>query len=116
MKFVDEVKRTHMCGALRGTDDTKSVVLMGWIDQIRDMGGRYFMLLRDRTGVVQLRFDKDTPAFETAGTLRNEWVVAVAGTVEHRGDNVNPDQPTGEVEVVVTEAGVLNSAATPPSP
>ena len=114
MKFVDEVKRTHMCGALRGTDDTKSVVLMGWIDQIRDMGGRYFMLLRDRTGVVQLRFDKESAVFETARTLRNEWVVAIAGTVEHRGDNINPDMPTGEVEVVVGEAGVLNSAATPP--
>ncbi len=114
MKFVDEVKRTHMCGALRGTDDGKPVVLMGWIDQIRDMGGRYFMLLRDRTGVVQLRFDKETPTFETAGSLRNEWVVAIAGTVEHRGDNINPDMPTGEVEVVVAEAGILNSAATPP--
>ena len=114
MKFVDEVKRTHMCGALRGTDDRNSVVLMGWIDQVRDMGGRYFMLLRDRTGVVQLRFDKGTPAFDTAGTLRNEWVVAVTGTVEHRGDNANRNMPTGEVEVVVAEAQVLNRAATPP--
>ena len=114
MKFVDEIKRTNMCGSLRGTDDGESVVLMGWIDQIRDMGGRYFMLLRDRTGVVQLRFDKESPTFATAGTIRNEWVVAVLGKAEHRGTNVNPDMPTGEVEVVVSDVEVLNRAATPP--
>ncbi len=113
-KFVNQVKRTHMCGALRGTDDKAEVVLMGWVSQVRDMGGQYFVLLRDRTGATQLRFDKGTPVFEAAGTLRSEWVVAVAGTVEHRGDNVNRNMATGEIEVVVSELEVLNRAQTPP--
>jgi aspartyl-tRNA synthetase len=114
MKFVDDVKRTHMCGDLRGTDDGKSVVLMGWVHQIRDMGGRYFILLRDRTGMVQLRFDKEGAAFAQAGTLRNEWVIAIAGTVEHRGENTNANMATGDVEVAVAEVEVLNRADTPP--
>jgi aspartyl-tRNA synthetase len=87
---------------------------MGWVHQIRDMGGHLFILPRDRAGVVQLRFDRDGRAHAVGATLRNEWVVAVAGTVEHRGANVNREMPTGEVEVVVDEAEVLNRAETVP--
>ncbi len=114
MKFIEDAKRTHYCGELRGTDDGANVVIMGWVHQVRDMGGQVFVLLRDRTGLVQLKFDKDSKAFEAGGDLRQEWVIAAAGKVEHRGDHINPDMATGEVEVAVTELEVLNQSATVP--
>ena len=114
MAFIEDLQRTHYCGELRGTDAGNQVVLMGWVHQVRDMGGQVFVLLRDRTGLVQLKFDKDSKAFEAGGGLRQEWVVGAAGKVEHRGDHVNRDMATGEVEVAVTELEVLNKAATVP--
>jgi len=114
MKFVEEVPRTHLCGTLTGTDAGKDVVLMGWVSQVRDMGGQVFILLRDRSGVVQLRFDKGGAAFEEARGLRSEWVLAASGKVESRGDHVNRDMETGEIEVVVAELQVLNKAETTP--
>jgi len=113
-RFVEQVGRTHGCGELRGADNDQKVVLMGWVHQTRHLGGQLFVLLRDRTGMVQLRFDRGTGVFDPAGDLRTEWVIAVAGLAVHRGDNVNPDMPTGEVEVVVEKLEVLNRAATVP--
>ena len=114
MEFITEAKRTHKCGDLRGTDADLDVVLMGWVNQTRDFGGQLFLTLRDLSGQVQLRFDNETQVFEPAQKLRNEWVVAVAGKVHHRGDNVNPGMPTGEIEVVVNRLEVLSQADTPP--
>lgn len=114
MAYVDDISRTHRCGDLRGTDAGSQVVLMGWVHQVRDMGGQLFVLLRDVAGLVQLRFDRGTPPFEAGHALRNEWVVAVTGLAEHRGENVNPDMPTGEIEVVVSDVEVLNRADTVP--
>lgn len=114
MKFVEEISRTHRCGTLRGRDVGTPVVLMGWVQGVRDFGGQLFVVLRDVSGVVQLRFDKGTEVFDAGSKLRPEWVVGVSGVVEHRGSNVNPAMPTGEVEVAVNQLEVLAQAETPP--
>lgn len=114
MNFITEEKRTHHCGELRGGDADRTVVLMGWVHQVRDMGGQVFTLLRDRTGMVQLRFDKGTELFDAGRGLRQEWVVAARGLVHHRGADVNKQMATGEVEVVVDALEVLNRTETPP--
>lgn len=114
MSFLTQEKRTHYCGDLRGTDADKTVVLMGWVHQVRDMGGQVFALLRDRTGMVQLRFDKGTDLFDAGRSLRQEWVVGVKGLVHHRGEDVNKQMATGEVEIVVSTLEALNKTETPP--
>lgn len=128
-RFIDELRRTHRCGELRGTDIGKEVVLFGWVDTYRDHGGCVFIDLRDREGITQLVFDpNDTPvgpnvdpeqvkqAHDLADTMRSEWVVGVRGIVRSRGKNVNPKMATGEIEVGVIEAVVFNKAETPPFP
>ncbi len=114
MMFVNQIRRTHMCGDLRGTDSGRKAVLMGWVQQVRNLGGHLFVMLRDRTGVVQLILEKDSLAFELAVPVRSEWVLAVEGLVRHRGENVNRDMATGEVEVLVELLEVLNRSETPP--
>ncbi len=114
MMFVNQIRRTHYCGALRAKDAGEKVVLMGWVQQVRDMGGHLFLLLRDRTGVVQLLLERDSAMHERAVPLRSEWVIGVEGRVRHRGEHVNPDMETGEIEVVVDQLEVLNTAKTPP--
>ena len=117
MLFVDQIKRSHRCGELRGTHAGKTVVLMGWVHRLRDMGGQIFVTLRDVTGLVQLRFDPDDEANRaTAKQLRSEWVVGVEGRVESRGENINPDMATGEIEVVVQRLEVLSQSDTIPFP
>lgn len=110
-------ERTHDCGALRGTDVGKTVLLAGWVDNFRDLGGMVFVDLRDRGGKTQLRFnaDSDPASHHVARTLRSEFVVAVRGEVNHRGDEkINKKLPTGEIEVVVKEIDLLNRSETPP--
>lgn len=110
-------KRTHDCGALRGTDTGKSVLLCGWVDTARDHGGMVFVDLRDRGGLTQLKFNPDTDpeAHKIARTLRSEDVIAIQGGVAPRGPkNVNPKMPTGEIEVNVHQIDVLSRAETPP--
>src|ERR1043166_4459059 len=89
-------QRTHDCGALRGADVGKTVLLSGWVDNFRDHGGMVFIDLRDRGGMTQLRFNPDTdPAAHTvARALRSEYVICVRGEVVSRGSNVNPKMPT----------------------
>jgi len=110
----EKTRRTHRCGTLRGSDAGQEVALAGWVQNVRDLGGQLFVLLRDVSGAVQLRFDKGGDEFQAATGLKPEWVVGVSGIVEHRGAHVNPDMPTGEVEVVVRRLDVLNVAETPP--
>ena len=106
-----------MCGALRASDAGKKVVLMGWVNRRRDLGQIIFVDLRDRTGVTQVVFSSDVSAavHEKAEQLRNEYVIAAIGTVKKRdADTINPNIPTGEVELVAEELRILNVAKQPP--
>lgn len=111
-------QRTHDCGALRSDDIGKTVLLAGWVAGFRDHGGMVFIDLRDRGGVTQLRFNPQTDpqAHEVARSLRSEYVVAVRGEVVSRGEMVNPNLATGEVEVAAHEIDVLSKSSTPPFP
>ncbi len=103
--------RSHSCGTLRREHAGQHLTLMGWVDGCRDHGGLVFVDLRDRTGVVQVVFDpaRGPEAFAVAEALRNESVVGVRGVLTERSpDTVNPNIPTGEVELVATEARLLN--------
>jgi aspartyl-tRNA synthetase len=102
------VIRTHEAGSLRASDAGRTVTLAGWVATRRDHGGVTFIDLRDRTGICQVVMRESDVAHE----LRNEWVLAVTGEVRPRDErNVNPNLPTGEVEVVATSVEVLNEAA-----
>jgi aspartyl-tRNA synthetase len=106
-----------MCGALRASDAGNKAVLMGWVNRRRDHGNLLFVDLRDRSGVTQVVINAERSAAirEKAGGLRNEYVIAVTGTVKLRDANtVNPTMPTGEVELVADELRILNESKQPP--
>jgi aspartyl-tRNA synthetase len=106
-----------MCGALRLADAGKKAVLMGWVNRRRDLGQIIFVDVRDRTGVAQVVFSAELSAavHEKAEQLRNEFVIAALGTVKKRdADTINPNIPTGEVELVVEELRILNVSKQPP--
>jgi aspartyl-tRNA synthetase len=106
-----------MCGVLRAADAGKKAVLMGWVNRRRDHGNLLFIDLRDRAGITQIVFNTDRNAaiHEKAETLRNEYVIAVTGTVKLRDSNtINPNMPTGEVELVADELRILNESKLPP--
>jgi len=109
--------RTHVCGALRPTDVGSTVTLAGWVHRRRDHGGLIFIDVRDRSGLVQCTFhpEESGSAFVTAERVRPELVVQLTGVVRPRPEGtVNPNMPTGEVEVVITDVVVLNEALTQP--
>ena len=109
--------RTHTCGDLRRADVGKSVVLLGWVHRVRDLGGLIFFDLRDRHGLTQVIARAGSATSEAASRVRPEFVVAVRGQVEARStETINPKLPTGEVEVVATGLDILNDARTPPFP
>ena len=113
LDFLGDLKRTHMCGQLRPADAGKHAVLMGWMNRRRDLGSIIFLDLRDRTGITQVVINKELnpAAHAKAETLRNEYVVAVTGTVKQRdASTVNKNIPTGEVELVVEELRILNES------
>jgi aspartyl-tRNA synthetase len=108
--------RSLYCGELRAAHVGRTVVLNGWVDRRRDLGGVIFVHLRDREGVAQVVFNPErfAAAYETAKAVRSEYVVAVRGEVCRRPPGTeNPDLVTGEVEVVAQEAFILNDAKTP---
>ncbi len=114
---IEYNKRTHSCGALRGTDIDKRVVLAGWVQSYRDHGGVIFIDLRDRDGITQIVFDPDhnKESHDLADTYRNEDVIAIVGTVRYRPEGMrNPKLATGEIEVLCDETELLNKAATTP--
>ena len=115
-RFIDQLKRTHLCGDLRASHIEESVVLFGWVQNRRDHGGCIFIDLRDRSGIVQVVFDPtvDTSSFELGDAARGEWVLGIHGKVRSRGDMKNPRLATGEIEVVAHEATVFNKSDTPP--
>jgi len=108
--------RSHYCGALTAGHLDAQVTLCGWVHRRRDHGGVIFIDLRDREGLVQVVFDPDTPeSFAVADRVRSEYVLQVQGRVRRRPEGtVNPDMPTGEVEVLGKELSILNVAETPP--
>src|SRR5437667_12711842 len=117
LDFLGDLKRTHMCGALRLSDAAKKAVLMGWVNRRRDLGSIVFSDLRDRTGVTQVVLNKElnSAAHDKAEQLRNEYVIAVIGTVKQRDrDTVNKNIPTGEVELIIEELRLLNESKSPP--
>jgi aspartyl-tRNA synthetase len=114
---MGNLKRTHTCGALRKSDAGSETVLMGWVHHRRDLGGLFFIDLRDRHGTTQIVFrpDDDSELHSRAGELGAEYVIAVRGEVSERPEGtVNADLPTGEVEVIAREMFVLNASLTPP--
>ena len=107
--------RTHTCGALRADNIGESVVLSGWVQKSRELGGMTFIDLRDRYGITQLAFNDEINAdlLAQARKVQREFVIQVKGTViERSSKNANID--TGAIEIEVTELRVLNSAKTPP--
>lgn len=112
---IKNFKRTCYAGDLRATDIGKEVILMGWVQKKRNLGGLIFVDLRDRGGIAQLVFDTDVDkaAFDKAETLGGEYVIAARGKVCERASK-NPNLPTGDVEVFVEELRILNESQTPP--
>ncbi len=106
-----------MCGALRASDAGKKAVLMGWVNKRRDLGSLIFVDLRDRSGVMQvvINAERDAAIHEKTEALRNEYVIAVTGTVKLRdASTVNPSLGTGDVELVAEELRILNESKLPP--
>jgi aspartyl-tRNA synthetase len=108
--------RSEYCGLVNRAHLGKVMTLCGWVHRRRDHGGVIFIDLRDREGIVQVVCDPDAPeTFKTADRLRNEFVIEVTGKVRPRpAGTVNPDLPTGEVEVLAQAITLLNPALTPP--
>ncbi|MCC8094527.1 MAG: aspartate--tRNA ligase [Tannerellaceae bacterium] len=107
--------RTNTCGELQLANVEQTVTLAGWVQKTRKMGGMTFVDLRDRYGITQLVFNQDVDAdlCEKANKLGREFVIQVTGTVKERS-NKNPNIPTGEIEIIVSEMTILNAAVTPP--
>jgi aspartyl-tRNA synthetase len=109
--------RSHNCAELRKSDVGKSVRLSGWVHRVRDHGGLLFIDLRDHYGLTQIVADPDSPAFAAAESVRGEWVIRVDGEVKARmPEAVNPNLPTGEVEVFAGGIEVLSAARELPLP
>ncbi len=109
--------RTHTCGELRESHIGETVRLSGWCHRIRDHGGVLFIDLRDHYGLTQCVVDPDSPAFKDAEKLRSEWVVRMEGRTRRRPDGTdNPELPTGQVELYVSDIEVLGAAGELPLP
>ena len=108
-------KRTHMCGELRKENIGEKVVLNGWIQKRRNLGGLIFCDVRDKTGITQVVFNDQIPQelFEKADKLRSEYVVGIKGEVMER-ESKNMDLPTGEIEVFADDLIIYSEADTPP--
>ncbi len=110
-----KLKRTHMCGTLTKEDIGDEVILSGWVQRRRDLGGLIFVDLRDMTGIMQIVFDNDISrsAFKSAEQLGSEYVITIKGKIYER-ESKNPNMSTGEIEVFAEEIEILNQSETPP--
>ncbi|SHJ87355.1 aspartate--tRNA ligase [Tepidibacter formicigenes] len=115
MEKLNGLKRTHYCGDLREANIGEEVVLMGWVQKKRNLGGLVFVDLRDIKGICQIVFDTEVSkeAFEKAEKLGSEYVIAIKGKVFER-QSKNPNIPTGNIEVFANQIKVLNKSETPP--
>ena len=109
------LKRTHMCGELRESNVGEKVILNGWVQKRRNLGGLIFCDVRDKTGISQVVFDDNIPEelFNKADSLRSEYVIGVTGTVKER-ESKNPDLPTGDIEVFAEDLVIYSKSETPP--
>ena len=119
MNFLASYSRTHYAGELRKSHVGQQVVLLGWVQGRRDLGGRIFIDLRDRSGLSQLVFGPDlgTEAHTEADALRSEFCIGIVGTVKLRTDSggqPNPNLPSGEIEVECSVLHIFSKADTPP--
>jgi aspartyl-tRNA synthetase len=115
--LLEDLKRTDYCGDLRRKDVDREVILLGWVQRRRDLGGLIFVELRDRQGIVQVVFNPelDREAHEKAQLLRSEFVVGVKGKVVIRPEGTsNPKLKTGEIEIIAQKVKILNPSKTPP--
>ena len=110
--------RSHYCGEITAKNLDKEVTLCGWIHKRRDHGGVIFVDLRDIKGICQVVFNPDSKdSFQSAETLRNEFVISVKGFVRNRLEGtINSNMATGEVELVVSSLDILSKATTPVFP
>src|ERR1700738_3334909 len=115
LDFLGDLKRTHYCGELRAKDAGRDVIVMGWVARRRDLGNLLFLDVRDRSGIVQVVFNKEThpECHAKAEQSRSEFVVAVEGKVIQRQKS-NPELATGEVEILASRLHILNTAKTHP--
>ena len=115
MESLNGLKRTHYCGDLRIANVGEEVVLNGWVQKKRNLGGLVFVDLRDIKGISQIIFDTNVSeeAFNKAEKLGSEYVVAVKGIVRER-QSKNPNMETGDIEIEATELRVLSKSETPP--
>jgi aspartyl-tRNA synthetase len=115
--FSTATKRTHYCGGIGDAPEGSTVILYGWVQRRRDLGGLIFIDLRDRTGIAQVVCNpqEQAKAHAVARTLKQESCIAVKGTLAKRPEEMrNPGMDTGDVEVAADEIEVFNEASTPP--
>jgi len=115
--FLGDLKRTDYCGDLNKKDVNREVILLGWVQRRRDLGGLIFVELRDRQGIVQVVFNPEVNpgAHEKAQSIRGEYVLGIIGTVAIRPEGTaNPKLNTGEIEIIAKELKILNVSKTPP--
>lgn len=113
------LKRTHRCTEVSKENIGETVTVMGWVQRRRNLGHMIFVLVRDRSGLLQVIFDGneiEEELFTKAGTLRNEFVVAIVGKVEARSEDINPNMKTGEIEIRAEQLRILSESQTPPFP
>ncbi|MEI9477755.1 MAG: aspartate--tRNA ligase [Deltaproteobacteria bacterium] len=119
LDLLGDLKRTDYCGDLTQKDANRDVVIMGWVQRRRDLGGLIFVELRDRQGIVQVVFNPEInpDAHQRAQLLRSEYVVGIKGKVVLRPEGtVNPSLSTGGIEVIAQETKIFNISKTPPFP
>ncbi|MCC8029770.1 MAG: aspartate--tRNA ligase [Lachnospiraceae bacterium] len=113
------LKRSHRCTEVSAAETGRKVTVMGWVQRRRNLGSLIFIDLRDRSDLLQIVFDENSvgaEGFAKAGTLRNEYVVAVEGTVQKRSAAVNENLKTGDIEVIAESIRILSESDTPPFP
>ncbi|MBR3838029.1 MAG: aspartate--tRNA ligase [Clostridia bacterium] len=111
------MQRTDYCASFGAKDIGTRVKVCGWVQKQRDLGSLIFIDLRDRSGILQLAFDENTPKelFSMAFGVRAEFVLSAEGVIRPRGEGaVNPNLPTGQIEVAVDKMEILSEAETPP--
>ena len=113
------MKRSHRCTEVSAQNIGETVTVMGWVQKRRNLGALIFVDLRDRSGLLQIVFDETSvgsDGFLKAGTIRNEFVLAVTGKIQKREAAVNESLKTGEIELFAKEFRILSESDTPPFP